>query len=894
MISLIQTAKDLLSFIGRSNNPHAVTASQVGAYSSTEIDNLVSGVIMPTSDIPLTRFGSLLWLPLNFAGSFEGATRNEINYFAVCHFENDGTPVALINATNGVRESVYYSSFKLDANGAIVDHIPAATEYRPAFLQVDWWCSAVMPSAARGAAWGYLSGNPDYNAWVCLTNNTLNWASHQGAVCNVPSEITDQCGWVCASGEYVYLFHAPSPTLDINVWRIAAVDIRTKAAVTWEKVTGIKTQGVRNLYTADYIKLGGTTYSANESDDPVFVRQDNVATPSGILQIYGDVDPTTGEIGICAIRAGSFGFNFNNYGYGAAIYFTFNPTARTATVPTNLRGTTTLRPSTVAPGYEFVGPNVADMGQIMIGVDQQPHKSLAVSNDNFVLVVQYSNENAGGVRTYRNTDTQNPVLPAAFWNYSKRTVKQASSKSLIRQYPSPLGDSARNTFWLSPTKVGLVSYGNGNDIFSRKTTVPVSDLSGGPTFTFNTARLGVVKGFRPSPRDDVGNKYQLGHAEYWTSEGALRVGMSRLYTGRLSSATDVSSDLDYTGSVSITQAQHDAIVNAVIAAGPDNYPRANAATVRLDILIVAESGKSSQGVLVTHDPAVNIAYEYFFTLNVSGFTGAIANISLKKLWWNRANGSINAITVRNRESLPPACIMRNAGEGFTVISWNTIYAKNSGGSQPGVVVTTMQLDGADDIRSDFIKIETSNPWYFGFVHRGFVPGLGFGSYDMSANRLLSGTGTVFRKLGNTKALIDAWTLDADRWMVLTQQAPIGWYVYAAEAVPCLMNGSYRVIPTASIDLSKVKANPENSTFYIYVQESNGTFTYVAKTAPVAETISLCFIGTVITNATQITKLTVEKVTRLGVYRLSATQIGSAIPTVPGNAATTATLDWTMS
>jgi len=421
----------------------------------------------------------------------------------------------------------------------------------------------------------------------------------------------------------------------------------------------------------------------------------------------------------------------------------------------------------------------------------------------------------------------------------------------------------------------------------------VTAVVGSPNFAFNTARLGSITGFKPQPRVDTGNAYRLGHIEYWDTADNLSVGVGRIYTGSLSSVTDVDADLNYSGAVSITQAQHDALVNAIIAAGNADWPRASAATVRLEFQVFKDASQVCQGLLVTHDATNNIAYEYFFTLNVSSRTGAIANISLKKLWWTRANGGINAIVTRGRETLPATCVLRNNSEGWTLYSWNSYFGKNTGGSQPNVVITTMQLDGQDDIRSDFLKVETSNPWYFGFVHRGYVPGLGFGAYDMTANRQVSGTAAVFRKQGNTKALIDAWSLDGTRWMVISQQAPIGWYVYAGEAVPCLMNGRYELMPTATIDLSAVKSDPQNSKFYIYVVDSGTKFTYVAKTAPVAETPTMCLIGTVETNATQVNKLVVEKVTRLGVFRLSGPQVGSAIPAVPGNAATAATLDWTI-
>ena len=55
-VSLTTLWNDFQTWIARRDNPHAVTAAQVNAYTRQEIDNLVSGY-MPAGTLPFSSFG---------------------------------------------------------------------------------------------------------------------------------------------------------------------------------------------------------------------------------------------------------------------------------------------------------------------------------------------------------------------------------------------------------------------------------------------------------------------------------------------------------------------------------------------------------------------------------------------------------------------------------------------------------------------------------------------------------------------------------------------------------------------------------------------------------------------------------------------------------------------
>lgn len=109
--------------------------------------------------------------------------------------------------------------------------------------------------------------------------------------------------------------------------------------------------------------------------------------------------------------------------------------------------------------------------------------------------------------------------------------------------------------------------------------------------------------------------------------------------------------------------------------------------------------------------------------------------------------------------------------------------------------------------------------------------------------------------------------------------------------PLFMSGQYFEIPVTDLDLSTVTATPGSKTFYMYVQLTLGTPNYTASLTELPENATTMFIGTVVTNATEITTLTINKVSRFDVYRPSLTQIGGGFPVSSGNPTETGSIGW---
>lgn len=113
--------------------------------------------------------------------------------------------------------------------------------------------------------------------------------------------------------------------------------------------------------------------------------------------------------------------------------------------------------------------------------------------------------------------------------------------------------------------------------------------------------------------------------------------------------------------------------------------------------------------------------------------------------------------------------------------------------------------------------------------------------------------------------------------VLSSKSASGFVLYSSE-ISVLMNGKIGIIPTQTIQLVSVTADPANKTFYFYVQWTGTGFVLVPSLTTIPESATSTYVGAVTTNATGITGNTLQKVTRLDTYRLynSAPIIGSAI------------------
>lgn len=117
--------------------------------------------------------------------------------------------------------------------------------------------------------------------------------------------------------------------------------------------------------------------------------------------------------------------------------------------------------------------------------------------------------------------------------------------------------------------------------------------------------------------------------------------------------------------------------------------------------------------------------------------------------------------------------------------------------------------------------------------------------------------------------------------ILSSKSASGFVLYCSE-VSVLMNGKVGVIPTQTIQLVSVVADPSNKVFYFYVQWNGTGFVLTPSLTTIPESATSTYIGAITTNATGITGNTLQKVTRLDTYRIDGDEPiqGSAIRAYP--------------
>lgn len=118
----------------------------------------------------------------------------------------------------------------------------------------------------------------------------------------------------------------------------------------------------------------------------------------------------------------------------------------------------------------------------------------------------------------------------------------------------------------------------------------------------------------------------------------------------------------------------------------------------------------------------------------------------------------------------------------------------------------------------------------------------------------------------------------------------GFILQFNKIVPLFIGGTYIMVPAQLLDLN-AKGTAQSKTINIYVQLELGVPSYHFNTAEEAETNVNMFIGKVTTNATSITAININPISRFGVYRASTTNVGGAFPVSTGHPTQTGTINW---
>lgn len=129
-----------------------------------------------------------------------------------------------------------------------------------------------------------------------------------------------------------------------------------------------------------------------------------------------------------------------------------------------------------------------------------------------------------------------------------------------------------------------------------------------------------------------------------------------------------------------------------------------------------------------------------------------------------------------------------------------------------------------------------------------------------------------------KPIIPTGDAEVDKGIVIASPTPSKTFtVNIGGDIPVQLKGAVGAITAQSIDLaSYAGGNAANKTFYFYAVEKNKEVTMEIVTTPTNETLAKTLFAIVKTNAEVIESIKAVPFSRLGLYRLSDTPIGSAV------------------
>lgn len=899
-------------------NAAALTA--MGVYSQSQTVAKMKGIV-PSLVLPISRYGELSYLPVGVSGDFQGATMNFESRMYPGIIENDGTYVFLRNGTTGTVMGVYYAYMKNAINApSMVAPTRTNFRYQPAYFPAGTsarWVTKSDGNCILGrlqvAATGALG---DY--FLSITNGTFDASKHVGGVipaASFPSRLDASCNVEAIVGNTnVYLIvtsssFAPMVTpVEFQIWSIpiATVQAANGGNITPTQLTGWTTTGFGTTFAGTTnVRVAGMQLSTSAANFPMVTYP---ASPAMSLSLFvdnnGDMqtdsaqDPASGNIRIRVM--GTWFISVLSSGYAVTgdtiFWLNVNPTAKTAALegPATAPGTCTYNSGNQTAAYSG-GMFNTSAGNLVPQPYQGGQSTNVWTKSGYWFSITDSDppdygSNIARVKTSSQWANRYAALaPAA-------TVNTRSSVGFVPAYGTALGGRMTGS-WLLPGGYMLASsYGPRADGVTLEWG-PVLCKPGALGYTYNSQYNGTLNGLAPSTlRSRLTDKgLNIDSFVAMMSEVAANgtVTASGGYflegynvNGYLS-VTVVNNVLTGTGSVSLSNAVLQTLKTACWAALGLGAPPVST----LQVMVPQNTTIPPFGFLTWTDASKNL-WVAMVELAITGGsrTSAITGMSVVSASTPQQTDTGSVIQPINNSLTwtSGACHIYEGSDawfvGCTPKTYLVIPGTGAGHFFRFAIPKSTNRPQWSTLYIGLGGVTYNAPFFMGY------PGLGFGECDQNPTSSDNYTKITFNVRATTLAQFNAWTAGTT-YVLVSQDVAQGWIVYFNAATPLIMNGQYVQIQATSIDLTTIKAAPANTTFYVYVSVNAGVGVYSIFTAAQPETINLMFIGTVVTGATSIASINMQKVSRVDKYRLSATSEGSAISVSPGNPDAAGHLAW---
>ena len=846
--------------------------------------------------LPISRYGTQNYLPAGVNGTTVGSSENASSRNTKLFLEDDNTLVMLRPGTNGSSQGIYYSYMTQAVGTTNTSRMVNTTRaYKPNYFGAGY-AVYLYPSSDDITCGLVRTENSDGTyidrVFVSVNNGTMNDTMHTGIILSDHTAVQPfgAIQFVIRAEDgslYFFSLDTPSNTLKISVTKVTFSPSNNPGGGTYS-VTRITGWATRTFYNAmvydDNIVPTMKINSTNTNDNPY------VLIPSGIIG-FG-VYMTDPDLYV-AQKSGTSEFRFRLCGdmwmtngrYDTRPQHGFSMTFDVVTKQCKLDNMLTTTPVAVN-----------DTGSSMNVTGQ------CITKDPFYL-------HAGGRNIFSNY-CYVPSTGDAFCSFSPN-LAEALNLSYAKYPPQSLFNlmnvrsvSATNFIngVVSPRFGSAVgSYQVGVELLPNNSTKQYSRRSGDgrfypsyavhkatPNFTFKSLDYGTVPGYEPTPDRAFITTPESRifissiSGSTVTTNGGVLVADNRTSTPI---SFDYKGNVLNNGTISMSQDIMNAIRNSEFAKVASSWNISPESIKTLSVFVPQQTDIPVFGVLAASTTARGL-YVRVVELNVNTRTGDITTWSFKRL----VHESVQAGDYKT----DTAYHLDSGSIGITIYDAGSFYF--IGGGIPGFFNTVgntaspffrATVDKATAQFNNF-HIAGQRPIYALDGQPFALPNIGFGILQSIDNT----NKTIFRTYGTTLADYNAWTDKGNPFICLvSQDVAQGFIIYFTEETPVLISGKHYTLPISNIDLTTVKANPANTTFYVYIKLVQGIANYHISTTELAETHSIFWIGTVKTDNLQITEINIEKRSRLDLFGSSFNAAGSSFPVSSGFPSSSGNVNW---
>lgn len=857
--------------IANQRNPNAVTAAQLGAYDKATIDAMLA-LKVGSGMLPFSQFGDLSFIPPNISSRYEGATPT--NAAVVFQVEGDGSRNFLRNGTDGQATGVYLCKLVTDANDNLMGYTPMATPWAPACLPAGDVVQSVFASApgqvsllCYGTAGGRLNSAATYSL---ITNHpdTLNPDMHTDGFFGGLSEAI----WDVSTSLY---FREGA-----NAYHVKVVNESSGPQVRIDQLgnlsTGTTSARLTNWNGNDLLGNAGSTWTGLQCA-PTLVGglgsgnaycERPVGAGAGAWQTAPSCNLYNNGDGTWRL----FFYHETWVGLGSgqdrkmiARSADFNLSAKTFTWQANCTGAVKATGNTtsiIISGQMAYSSEL--LGWPVMGNYNNCMSRCRRSGEVFAFSAQTAYGNASGAWS--------PNMTLAQYLSPPSRVDGRSVLVYTPNYPSVVGASLHNVSLTPSGHLNLRSTQGTCLVKSPKFAAPIPytypDGSTG-TWAVDSGRESVAQ----TDRTQIG--VVMTKAGVITNCGtATRSRLSTYYR------------YDDNGQPIVASGQ--LTVQAGVFDQVETWVTAQLGSLSLQEmytqLYFPQLGSPMNGCCIGVTTILDTSGQGYSFIGIYPMT--ITNAVLTTI--SGLAGRLSAVVASTviRTGIPSAETMPlYVGEmdDYTFIGGggprNFIYTGNAGYPMQAVGMTASGLFSIRDYQGhDY----ADNAAMF------CLPSLGVVEQWSSKDAPFAQTMLTVNSYGRTRASLASV---ASRMVIASQAVYGSWNLYFAEEIYCQIGGVFGTLPKRTVDLSTIKANPANTTFYIYAQLTGQTMDYVISASALSADRTRIYCGTATTDASHVSSVNVAKVFSIDGFSLSETQIANAIPASVGSPAGAGIINW---